>query len=159
MEVTEYITQQQRITELYESLANKDLPDDLARPYMHEFLELTGITAESGGITFYASSPPNKLDEFIEGAYRITMLVGLGMMVIPIVFIVKDHIRYKRALKKSSVVQARIDWLLDEERLASYTTEQFKIAMAEASALLANKALGLLSKDDLEKVQAQICEG
>lgn len=159
MEITDYISQQQRITTLYDSLANPNLPDDLARSYMREFRELTGITSESGQITFYASPPVNKVDEFIEGAYRVTMLIGLSMMIVPIVFIVRDHIRFKRALKKQTPVQKRLDWLLDEERVASYTNEQFKVAMAEVSALLANKALGLLSQDELEKVQAQICEG
>lgn len=157
MEVTEYITQQQRITELYDSLANPNLPDDLARSYMREFRELTGITAESGQITFYGASPASKLDRIVDVSYKVSILLSAAMVVVPVALIIRDHIRFKRAMRKSPV-QERLDYILDEEQVKNYTTKQFQVAMAEASALLANRAMGLLSQEELEKVQAEICD-
>ena len=154
------VSKEERVGELYRALANPMLPADLSRTYMHEFTELTGMGKESGigQIMFLNENSKvetTTVDNLIIAGYKVLLVIGVAMIVIPIAQLIHMEIKFRR--QKSSV-QRRIEYLCDSERVKSYTTDEFNAAMAEASALLASKALGLLSQEELLRVQAEICD-
>jgi len=128
------INKEERVKELYMSLASCKLPDDLARIYMTEYLALTGIPKEAGSLTFFYDKipPTNKVDLLILRAWPAMMLFGAGLIFGAIIKAVKEA-------QKRDPVYDRVEYLLDPIRVESYTSEQFQDAIAEASVLLTEK--------------------
>jgi len=148
---------EERIAELYNALGNPDLEGAMARVYMSEYLYLTGNHTENGAWIFLTREQITSIGAHLVArerfeVFRFVAAVGLGLVAGAYVF------SKSSLFKKPNPVQDRLDYLLDEDRVRAYTTEEFKVAMAEASALLANKAMGLLSEEELLKVQAEICD-
>ena len=134
------ITKEERVGELYRALANPMLPADLSRQYMHEFTELTGMGKESGigQIMFLNENSKvetTTVDNLISMGYKIMLVIGVAMIVIPIGQLVLMEIKRQRNLRLNAV-EKRLKWLTNKNRIKNYTDEEFNTAMVEIAALV-----------------------
>jgi len=139
----ETITKEERIGDLYRSLANPNLPDDLARTYMHEFTDLTGLGPKSGVGSIMFLNENSKvetttLDNLIIGGYKILFVIGVAMIVIPIAQLIHMEIKFRRE-KRLTAIEKRLKWLTDPVQIRGWTDEEFNTAMVEIGALAAGE--------------------
>jgi len=132
-------TTAERIAELYTSLSNPDLSDDLARSYIHEYIDLTGMVPKDGSVLFLDTFKPNKLDLFIERVYPFGMLLGLGIIFGTVIYILKEEVWDKRKSEDDLRREARLQILLDPDLIREASTEEFQATIAEVLALTATK--------------------
>jgi len=150
------ISKEERIKELYYELADPNLDGPIARLHMAEYLHLTQ-KSDDGYWLFLTKDQVKSIAEILiahERLRSVKLFASVGLALIAGAYVFSKSSLFK----KPNPVQDRLDYLLDENRVSTYTTEEFKVVMAEASALLANTAMGLLSEEELLKVQAEICD-
>ena len=75
------------------------------------------------------------VDNLIIMGYKIMLVIGVAMIVIPIGQLVLMEIKRQRNLRLNAV-EKRLKWLTNKNRIKNYTDEEFNTAMVEIAALV-----------------------
>lgn len=141
-EITKELTIDERAEELYISLGNPELPDALARLYASEYLFLRG--KDQGGVwLFLRQREIDQIKEWLDLRKQFNTsltIIFLGIGILSFVKLIEAIQEYR--VMTQTATKRRLDYLLDPMRVESYTTEQFKVAMAEAASLLSGEITG-----------------
>ena len=139
------ITKDERIAQLQKSIMDPRVPAKMARLDMSELLYLTKRD-EDGAWFFLTKGEMCAMRAHFETIAKIetvrkALIIGGGILIIAGIF---NKWRKPKEEERSPRME-RIFYLLDDDRAEAYTDEEFKVAMAEVSALLMEE-LDIVSK-------------
>lgn len=118
-----------RVGELYASLSNPKLPHDLAKIYMKEYRELTGIEGESGSLVFINIGAV-LADQKHELRMQMLKIALFGVLFL-------GGVAYIRWVRKSKTpAEERLEYITDPIRIKNMTSAQFHDAVAEVQEIM-----------------------